>query len=103
MAESLSDLFVEAASDGAVANVLELESTELAVGCQSLELGDKVEDVLASLFGTAMELGAGVNDSLALSEAFSQSSDKVVVGDFGVCKVGRDASCVGTERAIEQS
>ena len=62
MEEPLSDLVVKAASYEAVANVFELDGTELAVGCQSLEFGDKVEFVFACLLGTAMELGAGFDD-----------------------------------------
>ena len=60
--ESLSDLVVKAASDEAVATVFELDGTEFAVVCQSLELGDKVEYVVACLLGTAMKLGVGVDD-----------------------------------------
>ena len=47
MKEPLSDLVVVTASDEAVANEFELDGTIFAIGGQSLELGDEVEDILA--------------------------------------------------------
>ena len=62
MEEPLSDLLVEAASDEEVANEFELGGTVLAVNCQSLELGDEVEDVFACLLRTAVEFGESIDD-----------------------------------------
>ena len=61
MEEPLSDLLVEAARDEAVANEFELKVAVLAVGCQSFELVDEVEDVFAWLLRTAVEFGASVD------------------------------------------
>ena len=40
---------------------------------------------------------------MAHSEAFSQSSDGVIVGGVRVGKVACDACCVGTKGAVEYS
>ena len=99
--EPLLDLLVETASDEAVTNEFELDGTVLAVGCQSLELGYEVEDVFACFLRSAVKFCASVDDLLALSEAFTQSSDGVIVGGVRVGNVGCDACCVNTNGAVE--
>ena len=75
----LSDLVVVAASDEAVANEFEFDGTVFAVGGQSLELGDEVDDIFAGLLRTTMKFGSCVNDRLALTKAHDQPRNAVVV------------------------